>query len=496
MGLKIFRAAGPVLALIVLFGSGASGASDTVFTPVPTLPDGAQWIAHMRNDLLPFWEMPTALGHGGDFPTYRCNDGSLYDTAKPCAELANPIPGIVWLDREYLRAKSRQIYAYGVAFHLTGDRKYLDWAKEGVDFVRAKFLDRDGGGAYTYYKTDGAKREFGPAVRQRTSQDVAYALSGLGMYYYLTRDEDVLRDLLALKEHIFRTYWDEGHGLIAWVREASPDGDQPNQKELVAQLDQIYGGMLWLTPILPEPHQSAWRADLKRLANVMMTQFYTPEHNLFWGAITDTPSKQLETGHTDFGHSVKTMWQIYEIGKLIDDPALVAFAKPRAAAILKAAYLPDEGAWARRPMRDGTIDRDKEWWILAELDQVAATLSLVDPYYANYLTRTWPFWMNHMVDRDHKEVWHWLDDKTLKPDLRYPKQHSWKNAFHTFEHALVGYLMAQQYNSKPSVLHFAFRSPVGEQDIHPYLYQGKIGEIRRLGTPAAPVQQVIFTDLH
>ena len=114
--MQIFRAAALILALAVSLPSGTAGAKDAVFTPVPTLPDGQQWIEHMRNDLLPFWEMPTALGRRGDFPTYRCNNGSLYDAAKPCPELKDPIPGIVWLDREYLRAKSRQIYAYGVAF--------------------------------------------------------------------------------------------------------------------------------------------------------------------------------------------------------------------------------------------------------------------------------------------------------------------------------------------------------------------------------------------
>jgi hypothetical protein len=103
--------------------------------------------------------------------------------------------------------------------------------------------------------------------------------------------------------------------------------------------------------------------------------------------------------------------------------------------------------------------------------------------------------MTYMVDHDDKEIWHWVDDKTLKPDVHFPKQHSWKNAFHSFEHALVGYLVAQQYNGKPCVLHFAFTAAVAQQDIQPYLYQGKIGEIRRLGTPAAPVQQVIFVDL-
>ena len=33
------------------------------------------------------------------------NDGSLYNPGAPCPELQNPAPGIVWLDRDYVRAK-------------------------------------------------------------------------------------------------------------------------------------------------------------------------------------------------------------------------------------------------------------------------------------------------------------------------------------------------------------------------------------------------------
>ena len=173
-----------------------------------------------------------------------------------------------------------------------------------------------------------------------------------------------------------------------------------------------------------------WLADLKRIAHVMIAPVLHPRTQYLSGCGQPSPTKQMETPHTDFGHSVKTMWLVYQIGKLTGDTALVGFAKPRAAAILKAAYLPDEGAWARRPMLDGHLDRDKGCVDIAELDQVAATLSLVDPYYANYLTTTWPFWMTYIVDQDHKEIWHWLDAKTLKPDLRYPRR-SWKNAFHS-----------------------------------------------------------------
>ena len=90
---------------------------------ISALPKGDRWIKHVNEDLLKFWNMKTAIGDPvGNFPTYRCNDGSLYSKENPCPELKNADPGIVKLDREYTRAKSRQVYAYGIAFHLTGLR--------------------------------------------------------------------------------------------------------------------------------------------------------------------------------------------------------------------------------------------------------------------------------------------------------------------------------------------------------------------------------------
>src|SRR5581483_2601035 len=65
------------------------------------LPNGERWLQHLRNDLLPFWTMPSALGKDGNFPTYRCNDGSLVDPEHVCPELKQPVPNIVWLDREF-----------------------------------------------------------------------------------------------------------------------------------------------------------------------------------------------------------------------------------------------------------------------------------------------------------------------------------------------------------------------------------------------------------
>src|SRR5207253_2791145 len=104
----------------------ASGPAEPTFAE--RLPSASAWLAHLNRDLLPFWTMPAALGVPiGNFPTFRCNDGARFDRAKPCPELALADPWIrEELDRDYVRMKSRQVYAYGVAYHLTGDEKMLE----------------------------------------------------------------------------------------------------------------------------------------------------------------------------------------------------------------------------------------------------------------------------------------------------------------------------------------------------------------------------------
>ncbi len=476
---------------------------DNIELIINSVPTGERWIQHLEEDLLPFWTRSEALGSPvGNFPTYRCNDGSLYNLDNLCTELAEPVPGIVNLNREYIRSKSRQVFAYGIAYNLTGNSQYLQYAKDGVDYLRANALDNGGvNGAYTYFDTSGTGQ---PTQARRISQDMTYALSGLTFFYYLTRDPGVLQDIVNVKDYIFRTYYDPEWDLMSWVKESYTDTDgtdiSKEQRELVAQLDQVYAYMMLLTPILPTNLKEQWEGDLVHLATIMSEQFYTPDKNFFWGAITDSSNKQLGTDHTDFGHSIKTLWLIYEIGKLTGNYDLVLFTQEAAPKILEAAYLED-GTWGRRINEYGQVDRDKEWWILAELDQVAATFSLRDPSYAEYLPTTYAYWFEYMVDHTNKGIWHWVNAADNQPDIHFPKQHSWKNAFHTFEHAMVGYLTGQELHDLDSELYFAFKSDVETPDntqIRPYSYAAKVKSTEVLSGESIPgygKQKVTFADI-
>lgn len=437
---------------------------------------GQRWLDHFNQDLLPFWNVPAAWGTPrGDFPTFRCNDGNLFNPASPCPEIAGA-PG--WIKAsagmEFTRMKSRQTYFYGAAYHLTGDPAMLALARDGVRFLRTKALDKATGSAVTYWE----KGVPGPATLERTTQDLAYAELGMAMYYYLTRDPEVLADIVRLKDHIFGQYWDKDWGMLRWA--AKGPREETGRQELVAQLDQVNAYMLLLTPILPEPLRTQWKGDLVKLARVMVEKYHAPDRHLFWGTLHEP--KALGTRHTDFGHTAKALWMIGRIGRLAGDEALARFADTEGAAVLGMALLPD-GTWGSKLRRDGTVEASKEWWIYAELDQLAETLALTDRKWARSLDTTAAFWLTSMVDPKGHEVWGWAGPKG-ETYANSPKIHQWKNGYHSAEHALVGYVTCRALEDKPATLYFALPDPKAQVD--PYFYTGKAGERRISPLPGFP----------
>lgn len=432
-------------------------------------------MAHLRDELAPFWTTPQALGTPvGAFPTFRCDDGSLLDRDLPCSELTLPgrwISGYV--GREYARMRSRQTYFYGVAYHLTGEERFLAWARAGVAWLRANAFDRQTGSAVSWWE-DGVG---GPALLERTSQDLAYANLGVAFYAYLTRDPEAIADAVRLKEHVFREYDDEAFGTLRWARKGP--GGQTGRKELVAPLDQMNAYLLLLAPVVPEPQATGFRNDLRRLAHHLIERYWSEEHGLFRGTVHDPAEPVLESRHTDFGHTIKALWMIERTGALTGDEALSRFAREKAPTVLARAYNPAVGCWASGVRQDGSLDAGLTWWISAELDQMAATLALTDRTPTGYLARTYACWRERFVDREHGEVFAFVDPDD--PSRRIGKAHLWKNGYHSAEHALVAYLTSQELKKRPATLHFAFRAVPPREALRPYFFSGELVSLTEEG---------------
>jgi hypothetical protein len=79
---------------------------------------------------------------------------------------------------------------------------------------------------------------------------------------------------------------------------------------------------------------------------------------------------------------------------------------------------------------------------------------------------------------------------------KQPKQWEWKNAYHSFEHALVGYIAGQSLNDKAVTLYYAFSADASTKSAQPYYYSGKLtgveGESNGKGQRT---QKVTFTNV-
>jgi mannose/cellobiose epimerase-like protein (N-acyl-D-glucosamine 2-epimerase family) len=451
--------------------------------PDPSLlPTGREWVTHIEQDLLPYWTTPAALGHPvGNFPTFRANDGSVIDPKRPVPEVTRIAAGETWLlnrlGRQYTRTMSRQIFAFCVAYHMTGNEQYLRYARQGIDYLFTKMVDGDG--VFYSWVENGVP---GPEnARQRISQDMVYAVMGPAMYYYLTRDPSVLAVIRRTKDYIFANYRD-GHAL-RWINEAFVDLEEthlPTHKALVAQLDHISGYMLLLTTVLEGTERRAWIDDMVMLANTIKDEYYDPELNQFWGRIDGVEHKKLGQPYVDFGHTIKPLWMMLEIGLRFDKPALRDFALANMPRVFREAYSTDYDTWIEKKLENGALGTDRIWWLHDELDQSAGVLSMDDPSYLRYLIPAYRYWFFEFVDPKGKEVWHGLTGDPGKPGQpMLLKAHLWKNAFHTFEHALVGYITCQAVRGEPVRLYYAFANEPPRDSIQPYFFTGTIGGVER-----------------
>jgi len=457
---------------------------------------GIDWRYHVDSLLMPFWMSADALGEtAGNYPAYRYPDGRAVDPSTLDFEKLNPeyrqyyMANTDSLRRDFIRVKSRQIYGYCIAYHITGNEEYLVNAKSGLDYLVGKNVYADSS-AVTFWDN---KDDPHPTRLQRNAQDLAYALLAPAIYYYLTRDDQVLDIILKNNQFIWKEYYEksdlaENTKLMKWVLEDFEE-DSTNIKELLAPLDQLNAYLLLLAGIAPDNLSTIFQNQIRQLAYSIKDNFYSSDYNIFWGRI----NKKSLDGNSDFAHSIKTFWMLYTAANYIHDESLATFAKTGADQLLKTAYLEENGSWASRYMDSSLVlDKTIMTWHCDELDQMAATLSFLDTsYYSKYLKQTYVFFEKYMVNYAVGGTHLGRTESGEILDLGF--RTGWHMAnFHDLEHALVGYLSTANYYGDNIELYFAFdkaRMP-NKDKIKPFQYQADI-----VGISSEPFDNVTLEGL-
>ncbi len=422
-----------------IFGAGLFFAL-TIATAALAEPNAERWKTHLTNDLLPFWDDPYAAGTpAGSFAGNLCNDGSAPVAGVSCSGVSASLASN---PQQTLVGQARQVFSYAIAFHMTGQKTYLDLAKAGLDYQWDTFHDADTGLFHEVHNVN-----TGTVSGVFNSQKQAYGLLGASFLYYLTGDEVIYDRIKPVETAITASYRDPATGGYS----SRPIYTDPANR-IAFHLDQLNSYKTLLAANAPLADKAGFLAEALQTANFIKDEFYDSATGLIRPRL-DTPAGTME--NADFAHSVKSFWFIDQTAQLAGDDALASFAQDAAKALFKQAYQEDLKAWATNHDASGDLSTRTHWWGFAELNQYAASLAISDPELRDMLTSTQSYWLDMFVDPDNAGIWGYVDIATGTPETEYRKHWEWKAGFHSYEHALINYLADAGIAGEEVTLYFA-----------------------------------------
>ena len=453
-------------------GAAAARRVPAATRPVPDVLAGDTWLRHLREDLLPYWELPVALGQPlGNFPTWRDHLGQL-----------DPERG-TWRGVSTL---ARGVYGYSVAFHLTGEEKYLEYARAGLEWLNRYGRDATGGWHHDLLDT-GAPRN--PAGNKELF-DLASVGMAYGMYFNVTRDPMVEEKLLGIRDLIFTAYRNPATGEFYDARTA--DMSTPVDLGLGSGEDLtnlLVPGSALLLPyaeVLSDPARRAqFREGLRRVVDGLIQRHRntaTPETWWFWGRAT---RRNHGAGETDFGHTIKSHELINNANQVFPDRPWDFLSHDRDVTLERAWDAP-AGRWHAdlNSFALGDNEPDGPWWMHDEADQTLAALDLREDFArSDWLATSARSYLRVFVDPTYPhELW----TRPRRPGTEAPnleKSGRGKNMYHAFEHTLVMYLHGRAMEGRPAELHYALPHDVAlTAEAEPYWFDATT-EHRVVGGP-------------
>ena len=415
---------------------------------VPEVLSGDRWLRHHREDLMPYWDMPSALGTPvGNFPSFRGRDGELLP---PTGNNAN----------RGLPTLARQVYGYSLAFMLTGEERYLAYARAGIDWIEAKAKDPVNGGYFGLLDETGAPVN---ALANKEVFDLASLGLAYGMYFNVTRDPEVEAELLAVRDLLFDKYYDPVGNRVkdALSPDLATEVDIGGNGGDITNL--LVPGTALLLPnaeLLTDPARRAqFRDDLRHVTDSLVARHKnsaSTEPWWFWG-------RTLRFGNfganlTDFGHNIKSYEMIHNANQVFADRPWSSLAADRDT-LMNRAWDDAATRWNERlrSFLPGAVERDSAWWVHAEADQTLAALDLTNGFaHQAQLARSAQSYLDVFVDDESaaRETFARVSRVAADTDLR--KSFFGKNMLHAHEHALIMYLHGRALEGRPASLYYAF----------------------------------------
>lgn len=406
--------------------------------------DGEFWRQQGLNQIIPFWQNHVRDTINGAFYMNLSQEGK---------------PQPPW--DKHPAMISRDVFGFTSAYLLSGDEKYLETAREGVNYLLKYAWDNQYGGWFDYLDQYGNPKE-----TTKTVPSQLYTNVGLALYYFATKDENVLSHIKeSIRIHkVYAFDKKDGGYFQALSRDLSVSDSSKSKHSHFGYTSSL---LINLAMITRDKEILDFAEELEQISLRKMTD---TSNGWFYGSPTPFDAKwnltQTKLNNKDVisaGAQLTANLSLLRLYEITGNDIYRTKGINLGNQLLHSAWDSIHGGWfdmiERMPPYEMQDTSSVSWWIQSyglylqlHLYHITGEKRYLDSY-----QKMAYFWDNYFVDKEFGGVFQNVSPSGIP--VVTTKAVVWKAAYHEMENALLNYLYLNLYvNHKPSTLFFHIKN--------------------------------------
>ncbi len=334
-------------------------------------------------------------------------------------------------------------------------RKYLKYAKHGVEFLTSIMWDKKYGGFYDLVDRKGKVIKENRKIIKKAYGN-AFAIYGLSAYFKATGDSNALKLAVKTFEWLDKHSYDEKYGGYFQFMERNgtplingydhtPPKDQNSSIHLLEAFTELY--KVWKNDHLKERLESIFYLIRDKIVSPdgYMRLFFTRDLQpiSYRDSSNEIRARNYEFDHVSFGHDIEIAYLLLEASEILelkDHNVTLRIAQKLTDHTLRNGWdsekggIYDRGYYFKGRDKITIIRNTKEWWAQAEALNTTLIMSRYFPNtkidYKTYFEKQLKYIENNLIDPIYGGWYFWGKDSVEKMEY-YPKASIWKANYHT-----------------------------------------------------------------
>lgn len=366
----------------------------------------------LTGHIIPFWERLRDDEYGGYYGWLDFNLNLDKKAEKGCI------------------LNSRITWFFARAYLLCGDKKLLEEARHGYEFLKDRCIDRENGGVFWSLNYDGT-----PKDTTKHTYNQAFSIYALSTYYDASKDNEALRLAMELFELIESKCMDKVGYLEAFTREfVLEENDKLSENGVIA--DKTMNTLLHVLEAYTELYRVSKNEKVRKrllwIMDLFEAKIYNPvlkRQEVFF----DTNYNSIINLHS-YGHDIETSWLMDRCSEVVGDENMKKRMDKITKELVKETYeTAYDGHSVANECDRGVVDENRVWWIQAESMVGFFNAYAKDTEKKEYLDAVfniWEYTKKYIIDGRKGSEWFWYVRHDGTPVTTEPIVEPWKCPYH------------------------------------------------------------------